>query len=269
MTPSRAAGKRSGDRGDTADEGHRVSAFGLETLPGATELSTPEYLYRQMLDAVLSQRLRPGARLTEMALADIFSVGRSTVRDVLQRLSLEGVVDMRAHRGATVSEPRADEVRSLFEARRVIEGELVARTAAAISTGKVTASAIEALASLTRSEADHVDAGRRGAALRLAGEFHVALARFGGVPPLADALQRQVVRTTLAIGLYERPAHGFDAALSRQSLLSPIVSGDHRAARRAMARHLDRSERSLDLESGGIGGDLGAAFRHLTSSNRA
>jgi len=270
MTASREGGKRPVDTAgstvaDTVgDEPRRVSAFGLEALPGSAELGTSEYIHRQILDAVLSQRLRPGARLTELALADIFSIGRSTVRDVLQRLALEGVVDVRANRGATVSEPPPDEVHSLFEARRLIECDLVSRAAAAVGTGELEAAAVESLLELTRSESGHLAAGRRGAALRIACEFHVELARFGGVPPLLDALERQVIRTALAIGLYERPAHGFDAALSRQELVRPVASGDPRAARRAMRTHLDALERSLDPESPGLGGDLGAAFRHLT-----
>jgi len=247
-----------------ADDPQRTSAFGLEALPGTTELSTPEFVYRQILDAVLSQRLRPGARLTELALAEIFSIGRSTVRDALQRLALEGVVDMRTNRGAMVSEPPPDEVRALFEARRVIECELAWRTAARIEASDLESDSIEALVPLTRSESEHVGAGRRGAALRLACEFHIALAGFGGVQPLCNALERQVVRTALAIGLYERPAHAFDAARSRQTLLEPIVAGKADAARLAMKTHLDALERSLDLVSPGLGGDLGAAFRHLT-----
>ena len=222
-------------------------------------------MYRQILDVVLSQRLRPGARLTELALADIFSIGRSTVRDVLQRLSFEGVIDLRANRGATVSAPTPDEVRDLFEARRVIECELVARAAGAVRREEVAPVTVEKLADLTVAEAEHVAAARRGAALRLACEFHLELARFGGVPPLHDALKRQVVRTALAIGLYERPVHAFDAALSRRSLLEPVVAGDARAARRVTRVHLDALERSLDLvEPAGGNGDLGAAFRHLT-----
>lgn len=248
----------------STDTEARVPAFGLEPLPGTANLSTSEYVYRQILDAVLSQRLRPGARLTELALADIFSIGRSTVRDVLQRLAFEGVVDVRANRGAVVSEPAADEVRALLEARRVIECELVSRAADATSRGEIEVATVEALALLTNDESEHVAAGRRGAALRLACEFHIALARFGGVPPLLDALERQVVRTALAIGLYERPAHGFDAARSRLALLTPVAAGDARTARRDTRRHLDALECSLDLAAPGIGGDLGAAFRHLT-----
>jgi len=113
-----------GDAVRVEAEPRRESAFGLESLPDAAEPSTSEFVYRQILDAVLSQRLRRGARLTELALAEIFSIGRSTVRDVLQRLALEGVVDMRVNRGAVVSEPQPDEVRSLFEARRAMRSHL-------------------------------------------------------------------------------------------------------------------------------------------------
>ena len=238
-------------------------AFGMEALPGSAELGAAEFVRRQLLDAVLSQRLRPGARLQEQALSGIFDTGRSTVRAVLQRLAHDGVVDLRAHRGARVDRPEPAEVADLFDARRVIECELAARTAARAKAGELGAGDARALVALAREEADHVRAGRRGAALRLACDFHLGLARLGGNASLATALERQVVRIALAVGAFERPRHDFDGAASRLDLIGVLLGADARAARRAMRLHLDALEASLDLDGAERGGELGDAFAHL------
>ncbi len=238
-------------------------AFGLESLPGSAELGAPEFVYRQLLDAVLSQRLRPGARLQEQALAGIFDVGRATVRAVLQRLAHDGVVDLRANRGARIDRPDAAEVADLFEARRVIECETAARAAARAKRGEIGAPDMRPLGALAREEAAHAKAGRRGAALRLACDFHLGLARLGGNVSLVVALERTVVRVALAVGAFERPAHDFVGATSRLILVDAVLDGDARAARRAMRAHLDALEASLDPEGGEASGDLDAAFAHL------
>ena len=238
-------------------------AFGLEALPGSAELGGAEFVYRQLLDAVLSQRLRPGARLQEQALSGIFDTGRATVRAVLQRLAHDGVVDLRANRGARVDRPGAAEVRDLFDARRVIECELAARVAGRARAGEIDPADVEALAALAREEAEHVAAGRRGAALRLACDFHLDLARLAGNASLVVALERQVLRIALAIGAFERPGHGFAGGSSRLELLDVLLAGDARAARRAMRAHLDALEGSLELDGPEADGELGAAFAHL------
>lgn len=241
----------------------RRPAFGLQALPGAAELGTTEFVYRQLLDAVLSQRLRPGVRLQEQSLSEIFDTGRSTVRAVLQRLALEGVVDLRANRGARVDRPDAPEVKDLFEARRVIEGELAARAAGRARRGEIGVADAGPLMALAREEQVHLEAGRRGAGLRLACDFHLALARLGGNAALSVALERQVVRTALAVGAFEQSSHDFAGPRSRLGLVEAVMAGDVRAARRGMHAHLDALEASLDLDGTDPGDALDAAFAHL------
>ena len=256
-----------GREGGTGGGGNaRPTAFGLEPLPGAAELAPAEFVYRQVLDAVLSQRLRPGARLQEQALSGIFDTGRSTVRAVLQRLALEGVVDLRANRGARVDRPDPAEVADLLDARRIVESELAARAAARAGCGLPgdAGEVVKRLRALAREEGGHARAGRRGAALRLACDFHLGLARLGDNAALAVALERMVVRTALAVGAFERPRHRFEGARSRTGLLDVVIGGDARAARRAMRAHLDALEASLDPVGEGGGGELDDAFAHLS-----
>ena len=59
-----------------------------------------EYLYTEILDAILDRRLSPGVKLKEDELAEIFSVSRTIVRRALLRLSHDRIVDIQPNRGA-------------------------------------------------------------------------------------------------------------------------------------------------------------------------
>ena len=76
---------------------------------------------QRIVEAVLAQKLAPGARLGEQQLALLFDCSRTIVREALTRLAARGIVTVSARRGWYVIEPTPDEVREAFEARRVIE----------------------------------------------------------------------------------------------------------------------------------------------------
>ena len=76
---------------------------------------------QRIVEAVLAQKLAPGARLGEQPLAMLFDCSRTIVREALTRLAARGIVTVSARRGWYLIAPSPDEVREAFEARRVIE----------------------------------------------------------------------------------------------------------------------------------------------------
>jgi DNA-binding GntR family transcriptional regulator len=75
-------------------------------------------IYRAVSDAVIEHRLKPGVRLREDALAEVFGISRTGIRKVLQRLALEQLITLTPGKGATVARPSAEEAREIFDARR-------------------------------------------------------------------------------------------------------------------------------------------------------
>lgn len=78
-------------------------------------------------DAICDLSYTPGQRLVERELVEKYGVSRATIREVLQALSSEGLVTVIPQRGATVTEPNADDVRDLYEIRSVLECLLVSK----------------------------------------------------------------------------------------------------------------------------------------------
>ncbi|TXI26088.1 MAG: GntR family transcriptional regulator, partial [Ottowia sp.] len=84
-------------------------------------------IYERIYIAILEHRLHPGTKLGEDRLAKIFDVSRARVREVLNRLAHEQIVELYPQRGAFVAKPTPQQAMDVFEARRLIEPALVRR----------------------------------------------------------------------------------------------------------------------------------------------
>lgn len=92
-------------------------------------LSLKEQAYRAIKHRIVSLELEPGAVIDEAALIDELGLGRTPIREALQRLALEKLVDIVPRRGMFVTEIGLTDLQRLFELRMVLES-MAARLAA-------------------------------------------------------------------------------------------------------------------------------------------
>ncbi len=90
-----------------------------------TRSSAVDQLVTALRERILCGELAPGTRLREAAVSDASGVSRNTVREALLVLTGEGLVRHESHRGATVTALTADDVRDLYEVRRVLESAAI------------------------------------------------------------------------------------------------------------------------------------------------
>ena len=64
---------------------------------------------QRIIEAILAQRLAPGARLGEQALSMLFDCSRTQVREALMRLAAKGIVTVSSRRGWYVMQPSHEE----------------------------------------------------------------------------------------------------------------------------------------------------------------
>ncbi|RMD90053.1 MAG: GntR family transcriptional regulator [Alphaproteobacteria bacterium] len=235
-----------------------------------TEAATREpadRVHSEIADAILEQRLRPGTKLGEQMLSDIFGVNRPVVRRALMRLSYDRLVEIRPHRGAYVASPTPDEARQVFEARRVVE-EWVVR--ACVTRADETA--LQRLVRHCEIEAAAAEAGDRVRWIRLSGEFHIELARAAGNERIVRFLEDMVAQTSLIISLYGRNGGTLCCNDEHQRLVAAITSRDAEAAVAGMLRHLDACEAALEFHEEQEAQDLRAIFsaslRHRDGGSR-
>jgi DNA-binding GntR family transcriptional regulator len=83
--------------------------------------STAEHVANALREQLLQGRYSPGSRLPEDEIARALGVSRNSVREGLQILASEGLVQRSLHRGAVASELNAADLADVYQARRIIE----------------------------------------------------------------------------------------------------------------------------------------------------
>ena len=95
--------------------------------------SLAEKAYKLLVDKIIRISLAPGAALSEFELRQELGIGRTPLREALQRLAAEGLVNHIPHRGMFVADVSAISVQQIYEFRSVIDG-YAARLAAMRAT---------------------------------------------------------------------------------------------------------------------------------------
>lgn len=99
-------------------------------MPPAAPQTRIEWVEDQMRNAILLGELAPGERLLTAALAERFAVSPTPLREAMQRLTGEGLVEFTAQRGARVTPLSRDDCVEITELRCLLEPVALAHAAA-------------------------------------------------------------------------------------------------------------------------------------------
>ncbi len=223
--------------------------------PLARREALAEQIVRQLAGLVNRGELRPGDRLpAERVLADKLGVGRPTLREALRALKLLGILDIRHGGGVFVSEQKPDtllgplysfltldrhDIGTVLEARRVIEGAMLAFAARVIDD-----EAIDKLEANLAQFAELVDAaGDRdlepAEINALAEDFRAVIESAVDNPILIRAVTTLDILSTAA--RYRIMARGSPERLlqSHRRIVDALRARAPRAAREALEAHID------------------------------
>jgi DNA-binding FadR family transcriptional regulator len=208
----------------------------------------------RIAEQIVSGKLRPGTRLqSERELCDLYGVGRSSIREAVKALESRGLVAGKQGEGRYVRAPdltglvqppsvpvsvTENEVRYLYEARRIVEPAMCALAAA-----RGSARDIAAARRLLERHERRIAEGSYGGAEDTA--FHMRLAVMAENPLLARLLEAilVVLHTTREPAL--RSTGGLQFSLAGHwEVMQAVAAHDADAARAAMLAHLLRAERS-------------------------
>ncbi|MGN1289723.1 MAG: GntR family transcriptional regulator, partial [Bradyrhizobium sp.] len=144
---ARAAGSRRPARQSSAAGKPRAAAQAL--LPQG-DVTLTDRAYAELEELIVTLQLPPGTALSELVLAKRLDIGRTPIREALQRLSRDGLVNILARRGVLVSEIDLRAQLRLLEVRRELE-RLMARGAAERATSEQRAQFSEIAAGMRRA----------------------------------------------------------------------------------------------------------------------
>lgn len=206
---------------------------------------TSEAIYEEMLTAIFERKLQPGMRLKEEDLCEVFSMGRGGIRKVLQRLAYDKLVNIIPNSGAFVAQPSVAESKEVFQARRLIEAELVKELAGNFTPAK--RQALEQHVAMEQQAHDDGDHSRR---IRLSGQFHLLIGELADKPVMTEFLREIVSRTSLIIALYERSKSHVhkQPCVDHRALIELFAAGETDQAISLIHQHLLDIEAQLDLD---------------------
>ncbi len=213
-----------------------------------------ERVYLSLRQEIFSQTLRPGFRLDLRDIAAAYETSVAPVRHALARLHEEGLVEIAPRRGTFVSRIGADDVREIFQIRRMIEVGAVEALEARLprELGEQMATVVEQMEALADGE------GFRDYStyIRLDADFHrIPLAALGNARMLRlyEGLHAHI---HVARGLYAVAVKRATATLAEhRSIWDGYQNQDAEATKRALTVHLANAEadllRRLEAPNGG------------------
>ena len=198
-------------------------------------------VYREIRDAIVCLRLKPGQIISEADVARQFGASRQPVHDAFVRLQSSGLLHVMPQRGTRVARISPKDVRDAQVIRRAIEAATVARACARRRP--------ESLAALERNLAQQdAIAGEREprAFLKLDEEFHRLLAVCADLE-MAWTIIEDAKSHMDRVRFLSLPQTTPVAALIRQhrAIVAGIAAGDVDAALAALTEHFGEIDKSL------------------------
>lgn len=203
------------------------------------ERRTAHELVRDTLRrAILRGTITGGTRLVQSEIAAELGVSTTPVREALRDLATEGLIDLDAHRGATVHRLHREEVLEIYSLRRILEPEAMRR--------------VEALDEETLTRAEEIERHMEAATdigtwADLNREFHGMLVASLATPRLRSILSNLQDGAAPYVGLILQTATGLrhSAGHEHRELLDALQARDGDRAAAITAAHLEKTIRAL------------------------
>ena len=199
----------------------------------------PDQIYDAIFRAILDRALDPGTKLSEEVFCRHYGVSRTIVRVAVHRLQQDRLVEVQRNRGCFVIVPDRQEATAIFAARRALEPFVVRRLIDIASDDDLTALRIP----VDKEDAAYLQSDRR-EALRLAGQFHLLLAKLADSVVIEGFLKNLICRSALVIATYSDVRETCKAHEHRD-ILRLIEARKPDEAVANMLHHLEHIERDL------------------------
>lgn len=206
---------------------------------GTSRQSLNNVVADALREAILAGRFEPGDRLPEPQLAEMFGVSRNPIREALQVLSNEGIVEISPRKGARVPLLSTEELLETIELRAELEG-ISARNAARHCKGETR----DILVNLLQKGNDALASHDETQLLECNREFHVVLAGAAQNRYLAEFMRSLRDRTHW---LFSRTAHERieSSWYEHAAVLEAVIAGDAPRAARVASEHVQKVGETL------------------------
>ncbi|QSR30636.1 GntR family transcriptional regulator [Nocardioides sp. S5] len=192
--------------------------------------------------------LRPGTRLSEEDIGAALGVSRNTLREAFRLLGHERLLVHEFNRGVFVRRLTVDDVRDLYQVRRILECGAVRRLAERLASPSAS-STVDLLAPVRAAVEEGESAAAQDAWVAVGTanmHFHQAVADLAQSPRVTEAMDHLLAELRLVFHVMDAP-QAFHATYlpENRAILELLEAGDLTAAESAIATYLDAAEAQL------------------------
>lgn len=210
--------------------------IGMRREPLKRQLLQPEAV-RVLREMIIFGELAPGEVLPEEQIGSRLGVSRTPLREALKILAAEGLVKLRPHHRARVSDMTIQEVQELFEVLSELEG-IAARMAAA----RIKPAQISRLEKLQARMESFFNSGRLKEYFAVNQEIHSLIVEAAGNAVLAETHAWLLARAERARFLaLQTPQRWDDSLREHRELLDSLKRRDGNKASILLSTHVRRT----------------------------
>ncbi len=208
------------------------------TVPD-NSLRLSEQVYESLVEMIVLGKLEPGQPVSEVELARVLSVSRTPIHEAVKQLVKDGLIVQAANRRPVVVSFGPEDVRDIYEMRRILESEAAAKAADRIDRPTLQ----RLCGSLKEFRKSKPTSSSIPVWVKLDDEFHSAIASAAGSPRLAADIVRYRLMNRVFNRSHTDASVLRQAAEEHQAILDALQKRDADAARQAMCEHLQEWQR--------------------------
>jgi DNA-binding GntR family transcriptional regulator len=216
--------------------------------------SLADVAHRRLTDLILTRQLLSGEAIVEDRLAETLHISRTPLREALVRLAGEGLLVKQASRSFSVRKVSASEFFQSMKVRAILETEAIT-----LAIDRVDLMALEQL----RRDVERLstEACQAIEHWEVDDRLHMLFADASGNAVLADTIRNLRIKTRLfeVIKPFDRITAD---AQEHAAIIDAYSSGEAKAARRALQRHLRNLQGDVMAILSGYSNFRPAALRH-------
>ncbi len=215
-----------------------VFSAALAAEPSAESMR--DTAYEDIKHRILTCEFKPGTCINEAAVSTLIGVGRTPVHQALDRLRIEGMIEVIPRKGAVVRPLVLHEVLQMVEVRLVNESYC-----AQLAAERAGAADIKSLQQIVGQAQQAIAARDVKLMMTLDRDFHSSLAKAAGNNELTDVLKRLNERSLRFWFISFTAEHHSEFQNQHEAILEAVQARDSAAAAAEMRKHIEAFRRSV------------------------
>lgn len=213
----------------------------MKSISGLIGVPSYELVENKLREEIVSGKIPPGTRITIQEIAKRYHISEMPVREALQRLQGEGLIELLPHRGSRVKVIDHAFMENIYDIRGVIEGLLICSC-----VEKISFSTIGLLEEDNKKFSMAVEENMRSEVVHLNMQFHETIYQFNSNPEAYKIYKKysnllKALRTQYPVSLQRMRA----MALEHTAIIEALKVQDKCALEKLLREHSEGGKRDL------------------------